>query len=199
MKVLLLLSGGFDSAVAGMLLKKKGVSLLAVHFSGEPFTDKRAEDKSRELAEKIGCGKFLVVPFGKAQEKIVKHTEHRFYYIITKRLMLKIAEIIAAQERCDYLATGDNLAQVGSQTLRNMSIIDLATEMEVLRPVLTYDKQEIIDLARKFDTYELSSGPEMCSLLGPNHPATHAKLEVIEHEEKRLPEDLLNVILDVRI
>ncbi len=194
MKALLLLSGGYDSAVAGMLLRKNGVPLLAVHFSGEPFTDKRAEEKSRELAEKIGCEKFFAIRFGKAQEQVVKHTEHRYYYIITKRLMLKAAERIALKEGCEYLATGENLAQVGSQTLRNMSIIDQATEMEILRPVLTFDKQEIVNLAKIFDTYALSSGPEMCSLLGPKHPATHAKQEVIEQEEEKLPKDLLDTI-----
>lgn len=195
MKAALLLSGGFDSAIAGMLLRKRGVDLIAVHFSGEPFTDKKAEDKSRMLAEKIGCERFIVVPFGKMQEEIVKNSRHKYYYIITKRLMLKIAEEIAKKNDCNYLATGDNLAQVGSQTLRNISIIDKATEMEVLRPVLAYDKQEIIDLARMLGTFELSSGPEMCSLLGPNHPATRAKLEIIEHEEARIPENKIQELL----
>lgn len=191
MKGLLLISGGLDSPVAGWIMLKQ-MELYSVHFSGEPFINKETENKAKSLAKMIGIKKFIVVPFGKIQEEIVNKCNHRFYYIITKRLMLMISEKLARKFNCDYLVTGDSLGQVGSQTLSNLTNITRAAKMEVLRPLLSYDKIETIDLARKIGTYELSTGPEMCSLLGPKHPATRSNLEIIEKEESNLD---LNVLI----
>lgn len=190
MKGLLLISGGLDSPVAGWIMLKQ-MELYSVHFSGEPFINKETENKSKALAKMIGCKKFIVVPFGKIQEEIAKKCNHRLYYIITKRLMLMISENLAKKQNCDYLVTGDSLGQVGSQTLSNLTNITRAAKMEVLRPLLSYDKIETIELAKKIGTYELSTGPEMCSLLGPKHPATRSKIEIIEKEESRLDLHLL--------
>src|SRR3989338_174462 len=170
MKGLLLISGGLDSPVAGWIMLKQ-MELYSVHFSGEPFINKETENKSKALAKMVGCKKFIVVPFGKIQEEVVNKCNHRYYHI-----------------------TGDSLGQVGSQTLSNLTNITRASKMEVLRPLLSYDKIETIDLARKIGTYELSTGPEMCSLLGPKHPATKSKIESIETEESRL--DLNSLIAE---
>jgi len=186
MKAALLLSGGIDSPVAGMIAKGKGIGLVAVHFSLEPFTDNTPEIKSAKLAEKIGIKKLYVVRHGEVHAEIVKKCNHRYYYIITRRLMWRVAEMIAKREKCDFLITGENLGQVGSQTLYNMAVIDDAVKMKILRPILCNDKNETIEIAKEFGTYELSSGPEMCSVLGPRHPATKSTVELIENEEKKV-------------
>lgn len=191
MKGLLLISGGLDSPVAGWVMLKQ-MELCAVHFSGEPFINKETELKAKSLAKMIGIKKFIVVPFGKIQEEVANKCNHRYYYVITKRLMLVLAEKLAKINNCGYLVTGDSLGQVGSQTLSNMATITKAAKMEVLRPLLSYDKIETIDLAKKIGTYELSTGPEMCSLLGPKHPATKSTVEIIEEEESKL--DLIHLI-----
>ena len=185
-KGLLLLSGGIDSPVAGYLMKRKGTELLAIHFSLEPFTDNAPEKKTRILAKKIGCKKLFVIKHGNQHAEIVDKCTHRFYYVLTRRLMFRIAEKIAETERCDFLITGENLGQVGSQTLENMHVIDQAIGMEVARPILCNDKNETIALAREIGTYDISKGPEVCSMLGPKHPATRSTLEKIEMLEKNL-------------
>ena len=185
MKCLILMSGGLDSTVAAQLMKDKGVEFIGLHFSGEPFTGKEPEEKTKKICDKFNIPLY-VISFGKHQSEIVNKCKHKYYYVLSKRLMFRIAEKIAQREKCEYLVTGDNLGQVGSQTLQNMYVINKAIDMDILQPNLTFDKQEIIDLAKKFGTYELSTGPEMCSILGPKHPATSAKLKLIEEEEKNL-------------
>lgn len=186
MKAILLLSGGIDSPVAGWMMKRKGYELIAVHFSGEPFIDKTTEEKAQRLAEKIGCIMFIVVPFGFLQAEIVKKCQHRYYYIITKRFMLRIAERLAKEESATAIIKGDSIGQVGSQTIPNMAVISRAISMHVSRPLLCFDKVETIALARKIGTYELSIGPEMCCMLGPKHPATKSTVAGIEAEEAKL-------------
>ena len=186
MKAILLLSGGIDSPVAGWMMKRKGYELIAVHYSGEPFTKKDAEDKAKKLAEKIGCKKFIVVPFGFLQAEVVRQCQHKYYYVIIKRFMLRIAEIIAKEEDAKAIIKGDSIGQVGSQTVRNMAVISRVIQTRVTRPLLGFDKNEIIALAREIGTYELSIGPEMCSLLGPKHPATKASDAAIDKEETNL-------------
>ncbi|MBI5392598.1 7-cyano-7-deazaguanine synthase [Candidatus Woesearchaeota archaeon] len=196
MKAILLLSGGIDSPVAGYLAKQKDISLIALHFSLEPFTDNTAEVKSRKLSEIIGCEKFIVAPIGNIQAMVAKQCTHRYFYVITRRLMLRIAERIAKQEGCSYLITGDNLGQVGSQTLDNMSAITHAIKMPILRPLLSFNKNETIAIARTINTYEISKGPEMCSALGPTNPATTSTIERIESEENKI-ENYEQIVNDV--
>lgn len=186
MKAILLLSGGIDSPVAGWLMKRKGYELLALHCSGEPFTKQEAEDKAMTLAQKIGCSKFIVVPFGFLQAEVVKQCRHKYYYIIIKRFMLRIAERIMIEQGAQAIIKGDCIGQVGSQTIPNMSVISRAISTRVSRPLMCFDKEEIITVARKIGTYELSIGPETCSLLGPKHPATKSTPEVIAYEEANL-------------
>ncbi|MBW3023223.1 7-cyano-7-deazaguanine synthase, partial [Candidatus Woesearchaeota archaeon] len=144
MKALLLLSGGIDSPVAAYIMKEKGVEIIALHFSLEPFTDDLPERKSKQLCKKLGIKKMYVVKQGDIHAEIVDKCEHRYYYVISRRLMWRVAEKIAEKENCDFLITGENLGQVGSQTLDNMGVVDNAVKMKILRPLLTYDKNEII-------------------------------------------------------
>lgn len=192
MKGMLLLSGGIDSPVAGFLLKEKNVKLLAVHFSYEPFTDNHAELKSKKAAELLGIKKFFVVRAGASFAKLADQCDHSLYFVLSKRLMYKLAEKLALQEACDFLITGESLAQVSSQVLSNLKNIDQAVSLPVLRPVLCMDKVEIIDLARKYDTFEISSGPEVCDVLGPKHPATKSKTQQVLFEEKKLDPSFVN-------
>lgn len=186
MKALLLISGGFDSPVAGYLMQQKGAEIIAVHFSYEPFTDNGPEIKSKRACDMLGFEKFIVVNISKECEQIAKNCNHKLYFVLTKRLMLRKAEEIAKKESCDFLITGENLAQVSSQTLSNLRSITDAVKIQVIRPLLTYDKEEIIKIARDIGTYEISIGPEVCDVLGPKHPATRSKLEEVKLEEEKL-------------
>lgn len=186
MKGLLLLSGGFDSPVAGNIVKLNGYKVGAVHFSYEPFTDNSPELKSKKLAKMLGFKEFISVNIGKEIEKIANQADIRYYFVLSKRLMYKKAEKIAKKKGYDFLITGDNLGQVSSQTLSNLSAIHRAVEIPVVRPLLTFDKQEIIALAREFGTYELSIGPEVCDVLGPKHPKTKVKYERVLIEEAKV-------------
>ena len=186
-KVLLLLSGGYDSPIAGYKLKQLGFKIAAIHFSQEPFTDSSHEEKALTLAKMFNFKPFYVVNIGKQLLYISETCQLRLYFVLMKRFMYRIATRIAQLEGAEFLASGDSLGQVSSQTLSNMTVIDTAlTGIPILRPILSYSKMEIIDMIRQVGTYEISSGPESCDRLGPKHPETHAKLEKILDEEKLL-------------
>jgi thiamine biosynthesis protein ThiI len=185
-RALLLLSGGIDSPVAGKLLQEQGLDLEAVHFSLEPFADASGEEKARRLAAAIGIPRLHVVEAGPLFSELVKRADQRLYFILSKRLMARIAGAFAPQLGCAAIATGENLGQVSSQTLLNLASIDRAAPLPVLRPLLAYDKVDIVNLARGFETFEISKGPEMCDVLGPAHPSTGAALERVEKEEARV-------------
>ncbi len=148
-KALLLLSGGIDSPVAGDLMARRGLVILAVHFSLEPITDNAAAVKSRRLAEKLGLSRLFVVIVGPAFAEIAKACDRRLYFVLSKRLMIRIAEAIARREGCAYLVTGESLGQVSSQTLQNLRAIDAASTMVVLRPLIGFDKEETVRVARE--------------------------------------------------
>jgi len=190
-RALLLLSGGIDSPVAGHLIARRGLEVLAVHFSLEPITDDTAAVKSRKLAERLRLSKLFVVTVGPAFAEIAKVCDRRLYFVLSKRLMVRIAEAIAKREGCAYLLTGESLGQVSSQTLPNLRAIDAAARMVVLRPLIGFDKEETVRIAREIGTYEISEGPEICDLLGPTHPATKASVEQVLGEEAGLDVDRL--------
>ena len=190
-RALLLLSGGIDSPVAGRLLQEQGVELEAVHFSLEPFTDAAGEEKAAALARHLGLARLHVVPAGPLFAELTRRADQRLYFILSKRLMARVAGALAPRLSCDAIATGENLGQVSSQTLTNLASIDRASPLPVLRPLLAYDKVDIVDLAREHGTFDISKGPELCDVLGPSNPSTGARLERVEKEEARTAPDEL--------
>lgn len=183
---LLLISGGFDSAVAGKMMLDRGMAVAAVHFSQEPFTDSSPEDKSRILSKKLGFSPLIVVNLGQQFSELADKCTHRYYFVLTKRLMLRVASEIARNKGFDCMITGENLGQVSSQTLDNLAVIDAATTLPVLRPLLGMDKNEIIERCIKLETFEISKGPELCGVLGPKRPATRSSLQTIQEEEAKV-------------
>jgi len=188
MKALALLSGGFDSPVAIYLMKNK-LEIDAIHFSLEPLTDNEAEKKSKKVAKILGVRKLYVVNHTKQQTEIAEKCDHRYYHILVRRLMLRTAEKLAKKLKCRFLIDGCSIGQVSSQTLSNLSVISKAVDVEILRPLLCYDKQEIIDLAKEIGTYEISKGPETCNIIGPKNPATKSNLNFIQREESKVDVD----------
>jgi len=186
MKGLLLISGGFDSCVAGYLMKKQGLELEAVHFSYEPFTNNGPEIKSKEGCKILGISNIKVINIGNECKNIAEKCLRPLYYVLTKRLIMKKAEETALQNKCDFLITGEALAQVGSQTLSNLKTIDASVKITILRPLIGFDKEEIIKLAKEIRTYDISIGPEVCDVLGPKHPSTASSIEDVEKEEAKL-------------
>ncbi|MDP3918652.1 MAG: hypothetical protein Q8Q35_01980, partial [Nanoarchaeota archaeon] len=147
-------------------------------------------NKVKKLAKHLGV-KLIIIPFVEVFKTIAEECRHRDYYTLTKIAMYKAAEMIANQEKAELLITGENLAQVSSQTLSNMRTIDQQIKLIILRPLLTLDKQEIIDIAMELGTFEISKGPEVCSLLGPNNPATKSKTKYIQEELNKINLDKL--------
>lgn len=182
----LLLSGGFDSPVAGYLMAHQGLGLVAAHFSLEPITDDAAAVKARRLSEILDLRTLYVVRVGEAFAEVAHVCNRRFYFVLTKRLMIRLADAIADREGSEVLVTGENLGQVSSQTLASLQVIDDVARRPVLRPLIGFDKQEIVDRAKAIGTYEVSKGPEICDLLGPPAPATHPRLEQVLAEEAKL-------------
>ena len=188
---MLLLSGGFDSPVAGYLMSRQGLPLVAAHFSLEPLTDDAAAGKARTLCGILGLDRLHVLRVGEAFAEVAHLANRRFYFVLTKRLMVRLADAIADREGAEVLVTGENLGQVSSQTLASLRAIDAVARRPILRPLIGFDKQEIVDRAKAIGTYEVSKGPEICDLLGPPRPSTHARLDQILLEESKLRLDRL--------
>lgn len=180
-----LISGGMDSPVAIHLLQKQ-LKIIAVHFHQQPLTDEQEVEKVKTLVRLLGLKKLYLVPFTPVLKELVTKCRQKDYFIISKIAMMKAAEIIAREEGAFYLITGENLGQVSSQTLSNMTSITKHISMEILRPLLTFDKQQTMQLAKKIGTYAVSEGPEMCCLLGPKHPATSSESGKIEEELEKI-------------
>jgi thiamine biosynthesis protein ThiI len=185
-KGVLLLSGGFDSPVAGHLMVGQGLDVVAVHFSLEPITDDAAAVKARTLCRILRLPVLYVVRVGDAFAEIAHIADRRFYFVLTKRLMVRLADAVADWEGAQVLVTGDNLGQVSSQTLASLRAIDAVARHPIVRPLIGFDKQEIMERARAIGTYDVSKGPEICDLLGPPRPATHSRIEQILVEEAKL-------------
>jgi tRNA uracil 4-sulfurtransferase len=175
-----LLSGGIDSPVAIHLMKDR-LEIIAAHFHQKPLSDEKEIEKVKKLAAILGIKKVYLVGFTDVLKELVK-CNHRDYYILSKIAMFRCAEMIAVKEDAKYLITGENLAQVSSQTLSNLHSITKNVEMEIFRPVLTRDKQEIMDKAKEIGTFEVSQGAEICCLLGPKNPSTKSDPQRIKAE-----------------
>jgi len=184
-KAIALLSGGIDSPVCIHLLQDK-LDIIAVHFHQVPLTDQKEIEKVKDLVKKLGVKKVYLIPFTEMLTALVKQCRHDDYFILQKISMFKTAEIVAEKEGAKFLITGENLAQVSSQTLSNMTTITQNLKLDILRPVLTYDKKQIVDIAQKIGTYEISKGPEICCLLGPKHPSTKSDFSKIKEQLEKL-------------
>lgn len=184
-KAMLLLSGGIDSPVAAYMMAKRGICVEAIHFAAPPYTSERARLKVERLCEKLTpyCGdiKFFCVPFTKIQEALRDNCPEELFTIIMRRLMMEIAQRVAAKEDCMALITGESVGQVASQTLGAMVCTDAACRIPVFRPVIGMDKTEIIEISRKIDTFETSIEPyeDCCTVFTPKHPKTRPILEEV--------------------
>ena len=190
-RVVSLISGGFDSPVAAYRMMQRGCRLMFVHFHSAPYQDKTSQEKVRQLVTMLTRHQFAsrlyLVPFGEIQRQIVAAVARPLRVVLYRRMMLRIAEAIARKEKAKALVTGESLGQVASQTLDNMSVIQQAARLPILRPLVGMDKQEIIDQARRIGTFDISSIPDQdcCQLFVPNHPATKARFADVEEDETR--------------
>ncbi|KUO49108.1 MAG: thiamine biosynthesis protein ThiI [Desulfitibacter sp. BRH_c19] len=197
-RAILLISGGIDSPVAGWLSMKRGVEIVGLHFHSYPFTSERAKQKVLDLVGELttykGFIKVYINHFTEIQKAIKEDCPRELYVTIMRRMMFRIAAKIAERETALALITGENLGQVASQTLESMSVINEVVSLPVLRPLVTMDKIEIIDMAKRINTYETSIQPyeDCCTIFLPENPATKPKLhKVVEAEEKLQIEQLI--------
>lgn len=195
----LLLSGGIDSPVAGWMIAKRGVRLEAVHFHSHPYTSDRAKEKVIDLARIMsaytGEIRLHVVPFTEIQLDIIEKCPKNYLTIIMRRLMMRIAEKISVQNGSNALITGESIGQVASQTMESLVVTDNAVNMPVFRPCIGMDKEEIVTISKKIDTYETSILPfeDCCTIFVPKHPKTKPSVAEIEEAEKLLtdPEGMM--------
>ena len=182
-KVMLLLSGGIDSPVAAYYIMKRGIEVEAVHFASPPYTSNSAQDKVMELTKIVSAyqGKMRVhvVNFTELQMEIYARCNESYAITIMRRMMVRIAEQVALNRKCVALATGESIGQVASQTLESMSVINEVTKMPIIRPLVTFDKIEIINKAISIDTYKTSILPfeDCCTIFTPKSPIIKPKLE----------------------
>ena len=196
-KAALLLSGGIDSPVAGYMIAKRGVSLMGIHFFSYPYTSERAKQKVIELAERLsaytGAMTVAMVPFTKIQEEIRDKCDEDLFTLIMRRFMMRISEKIACANDCKALITGESLGQVASQTMEALGVTASMCTLPVLRPVIGMDKEEIVVISRKIDTFETSILPyeDCCTVFTPKHPKTKPRLYDLEAAERNLDVDAL--------
>ncbi|MFC3901008.1 tRNA uracil 4-sulfurtransferase ThiI [Aliicoccus persicus] len=192
-KALLLLSGGIDSPVAGLEVAKKGVEIEAIHFHSPPYTSKEATDKVKRLvdimSERIGAKiKLHIYPFTDIQTTIYKKVPDNYSMTSTRRLMLSIAERLAIRTGSLAIVNGENLGQVASQTLSSMHVINEVTNYPILRPLLSHEKMEIVELANKYGTFETSILPfeDCCTIFKPKNPKINPRLDKTLHFEDKI-------------
>ena len=188
----LLISGGIDSPVAGWMMAKRGVRLNAVHFASPPYTSELAERKVHELLEKVteyaGKIRLFTVEFTELQEAIRDNCPEEMFTIAMRRFMMQIASAIAVRENCGALITGESLGQVASQTLHALGCTDECATIPVFRPCIGMDKNEIVDISRKIETFEISIRPyeDCCTVFTPKHPRTRATVELARKAEEMI-------------
>ncbi|MBO7739900.1 MAG: tRNA 4-thiouridine(8) synthase ThiI [Clostridia bacterium] len=191
-KAMLLLSGGIDSPVAGYMMAKRGCALEAVHFESFPYTSERAREKVLELAKLVSeySGKIRVhvISLTKIQETLVNTCEEEYFTLLLRRFMMRLAERTALRNNAEALITGESLGQVASQTLQAIGTTDAVVSLPVFRPLIGMDKEEIIQIARRIDTFETSILPfeDCCTVFTPKHPKTRPELAKVEAEEAKL-------------
>lgn len=202
-KGMLMLSGGIDSPVAGYLALKRGMTIEAVHFHSPPYTSPQALEKAKDLTSKLaryaGPIQFIEVPFTEIQEAIKKEIPDSYSMTVTRRMMLRLTDEIRKRRDSLAIANGESLGQVASQTLESMLAINEVTSTPILRPLISMDKNEIIDIAKQIDTFELAVQPfeDCCTVFAPVKPKTKPKLDKVKELEKALDiEQLVQNALD---
>ena len=199
-KAMLLLSGGIDSPVAGYMIAKRGVTIEATYFHAPPYTSERAKQKVIDLAKKVakysGPIKLNVVNFTDPQLYIYETCPHEELTIIMRRYMMRIAEHFAKESGCLGLITGESIGQVASQTMQSLNSTNEVCELPVYRPVIAFDKQDIIDISCKIDTYETSILPfeDCCTIFVAKHPVTKPNLNIIRRSEGKLGEKMEELV-----
>jgi thiamine biosynthesis protein ThiI len=188
-KGLLLLSGGIDSPVAGHTIQRQDAEVGAIHFSLMPFTDDAPERKAQEIARRLRFAELFVCRAGEEMARLAAEAEHRLYFVLSKRLMARVAEAVARANGYGFLITGESLGQVSSQTLVNLTTIQAAVSIPMMRPLLGFDKVEIVRQAEALGTFEVSKGPEFCDVLGPPKPATAVEAKTALAAEAALDYD----------
>ena len=188
-KAALLVSGGIDSPVAGWMMAKRGVELIAIHFASPPYTSQRAEQKVhsllRQVAKYSGRIMLFVVPFTEIQEEIRRNCPEEFFTLIMRRFMMRISQRVADQVKAKALVTGENLGQVASQTMEALRVTEDVVDLPVLRPLIGMDKEEIVRLSRKIGTFDTSILPyeDCCTVFTPRHPRTKPNLDEVREAE----------------
>lgn len=199
-KAMLLLSGGIDSPVAGYMISRRGVSIEAVYFHAPPYTSERARQKVVDLAAQVSayCGpvRLHVVNFTDIQLYIYDQCPHDELTIHMRRYMMRIAEHFAVEDGCQGLVTGESIGQVASQTMQSLTATNQVCTLPVYRPLIAFDKQDIIEIAQKIGTYETSVLPfeDCCTIFVAKHPVTKPSLKSIERSEQRLKEKIDNLV-----
>ncbi len=188
----ILISGGIDSPVAAWMMAKRGIQLAAVHFASPPYTSARAEQKVHKLLSQVakysGPIGLHTISFTEIQEQIAEHCREEYFTLIMRRFMMRIAEKMAIKEHCGALITGESVGQVASQTLPALNVTNSVVEMPVLRPLIGMDKDEIIEISRKIDTFDISIEPfeDCCTVFTPKHPKTRPELQKVIDAESAL-------------
>lgn len=194
-KAALLISGGIDSPVAGYMMAKRGISLTAVHFASPPYTSVQAEEKVhallRQVAKYSGHIHLITVGFTEIQQEIRKKCPEPLFTLIMRRFMMRIADRLAQQDNCAALITGESVGQVASQTIYALGCTDAVTTLPVFRPLIGMDKDEIISVSRKIETFDISIQPyeDCCTVFTPRHPRTRPTAEMLEDAERALDID----------
>lgn len=204
-KALLMLSGGIDSPVAGYHMLKRGVRLELIHFFSPPFTNDRAKQKVFELAERLSqfgsSVKLHVIPFTKLQQEVHKQVPDNITMTSTRRMMMRVADIVLEETKSQAIITGESLGQVASQTLESLHAINAVTNTPVLRPLIAMDKLDIIETSQQIGTYEISIRPfeDCCTIFTPANPKTKPKLEKVEYYENFVSfDDLIQEAVETR-
>lgn len=192
MKLLCLISSGLDSPISAYLMLKKGYDVEFIHFDNRPYSDAISIEKTKQIVKQLEKKtkkklRLHILPHGDTLKKIISKCEKKLTCVLCKYFMLKKAEKLAKDRKCDALLTGDNLAQVASQTLDNIYVISSAIKVPVIRPLIGFNKQEIIDIGKKIDIYDISISPSQACKAVPRYPATHASLETLKKELSKLP------------
>ena len=206
-RAMLLLSGGIDSPVAGWMIAKRGVTIDATYFHAPPYTSERAKQKVVDLAKLVakytGPIRLNIINFTDIQLYIYDQCPHDELTIIMRRYMMKIAEKIAKENDCLALVTGESIGQVASQTMQSLAVTNEVCELPVMRPLIAFDKQDIVDISLKIGTYETSVLPyeDCCTIFVAKHPVTKPSLKKIKNSEKKLDEkidELMKTALETR-